>query len=207
MTLAATEAKNHPDIDQEVLPSMKLGQWDTARPLALAAGRAAGLSTKGSEGFIYDKKSGLTAYVLHNPASSPKEVRLVFGGTTSGKSTGGLNKRSLLNGGFTLKQWIANAKNAVLGKTPDSYKQAKILTDKVLQMMDANPRYQGFKLTVSGHSKGGGEAAYAALARDKPLEAICFSSAEMGREMHDSLTSEQKANASRYVTHYNIQGI
>ena len=73
-------------------------------------------------------------------------------------------------------------------------------------MMEANPRYDGFKLTVSGHSKGGGEAAYAALSRDKPLEAICFSSAEMGREMHDSLTSEQKANASRYVTHYNIKG-
>lgn len=203
---AALQAENHPDLSSDDVKDMKLGEWDTARPLALAAGKAAGLSTKGSKGFIYDKKSGLTAYVMHNPTSSPKEVRIVFGGTTSGKSAGGLEKRNLLNGGFALKQWIANAKNAVLGQTPDSYRQARELTMKVQQMMAADPRYQDFQLTVSGHSKGGGEAAYATLSQKPPVHAICFSSAELGRGMRESFTDEQKAHATRYVTHYNIKG-
>lgn len=184
-----------------------LGNWDTARPLALAAGKAAGLSTKGSDGFIYDEKSGLTAYVLQNPSAKPNpEVRLVFGGTTSGIKTGGLAKRSLLNGGFTLKQWIANAKNAVFGTIPDSYKQASELTGKLQAMMALDPQYKDFTLTVSGHSKGGGEASYAALSQKEPVHAICFSSAELGKQMQASIPEETKANAASFVSHYYVEG-
>ena len=183
----------------------KLGSWDLAKPLALAAGKATGLSTKGSEGFIYDKKSGLTAYLLHNP-TTPGEVRLVFGGTTSGKNAGGMEKRSLLNGGFTLKQWVANAKNAVLGKVPDSFTQAKNLTTQVQNMMANDPRYEGYKLTLSGHSKGGAEASYAALTRIPPIEATCFSSAELGQEARANIPRENKEKADSFVRHYKIKG-
>ena len=199
--------ENHTEVDPEVGKHLNFGQWDTARPLALAAGNAAGLSTKGSEGFIYDKKSGLTAYILHNPTSVPKpEVRLVFGGTTSGKATGGLVKRSLSNRGFTLRQWIANAKNALLGKAPDSYKQASELTQKVQSLMAADPKYKDYTFSVSGHSKGGGEAAYAALSQKEPVHAICFSSAELGRKLRESIPEERKANAAAHVQHYYIEG-
>ncbi|USE35054.1 hypothetical protein [Endozoicomonas sp. SCSIO W0465] len=202
---SATEmVKSQPGIDPEVAKHLNFGQWDTARPLALDAAKVTGLSVKGSEGLIHDKKSGLTAYILHNPVT--KEVRLVFGGTTSGESTGGLGKRALLNGIFSLNQWIANAKNAVLGKTPDSYEQARQLTQNVQMMVASDPVYNGFTFTVSGHSKGGGEAAYAALSLDKPVKAICFSSAELGKEMRDSIPEKTKAQAARYITHYNIQG-
>ena len=105
-----------------------------------------------------------------------------------------------------MKQWVANAKNAAFGKTPDSYKQAKELASKVQNMMAVDPTYKDFTLTISGHSKGGGEAAYAALSLKEPVQAICFSSAELGRTMHKSFSEEQKANASRYITHYNIEG-
>ena len=200
-------SENHPTIDPEDGKHLKSGQWDTARPLALAAGKATGLSTKGSEGFVYDKKSGLTAYILHNPTSKPKpEVRLVFGGTTSGETTGGLVKRSLLNRGFTLRQWIANGKNAVLGKAPDSYRQASELTQKIQRLMATDPKYKDYTLTVSGHSKGGGEAAYAALSQKEPVRAICFSSAELGKEMRESIPEETRANAAAHIHHYYIEG-
>ena len=200
----AKATETNQKVDAEFFSPHK--NWDTARPLALLAGKAAGLSVKGSEGFIYDKKSGLTAYVLHNNTLSPPEVRLIFGGTSSGKKTGGLFKRSILNGRFSLNQWIANAKNALFGKVPDSYTQAKVITKKLQLVMQTDPHYQNAKLIISGHSKGGGEAAYAALSQAQPPEAICFSSAELGKGVLQSLSETSKANAARYVSHYNIQG-
>ncbi|WP_263078885.1 hypothetical protein [Endozoicomonas sp. Mp262] len=183
-----------------------MAYWDTARELAQDAGKAAGIPTKGAKGFIFDKKSGLTAYVLQNASTVPPEIRVVFGGTTSGEHTGGLGKRSLLNGAFSLRQWIANAKNALLGQTPDSYRQAAEITQHVQNMIKTDPRYTGFELKVSGHSKGGGEAEYAALCLEDPVEAICFSSAELGKAMRGDISEERKATAARYVTHYKIKG-
>ena len=115
-------------------------------------------------------------------------------------------KRSLLNGGFTLKQWIANGKNAALGKTPDSYKQASELTRHVMDLMAKDPKYKDYSFSVSGHSKGGGEAAYAALTQKEPVDAICFSSAELGKEMRESIPEEKRANAASHIHHYYIEG-
>ena len=194
------------ETDEKKIPGM--GSWDLAKPLALAAGNATGLSTKGAEGFIYDKKSGLTAYVFQNPKAVPPEVRIVFGGTTSGKSAGGMEKRSLLNGRFTLNQWIANAKNAVRGKVPDSFQQARELTTQVQRMMLLDKKYADCKLVVSGHSKGGAEASFAALTQKAPLEAVCFSSAELGRDARALIPDEYKENESilKKVRHYKIKG-
>ena len=182
--------------------------WDLARLLALAAGNASGLSTKGAEGFIFDKKSGLTAYVLQNPKAIPPEVRIIFGGTSSGEKSGGMEKRSLLNGRFTLNQWVANIKNAVGGKIPDSYHQAREVTKNVQKIMQNDSKYQDFKLIVSGHSKGGGEASFAALTQKQPLEAVCFSSAELGREARAMIPDQYKQdeNILNKVRHYKIKG-
>ncbi len=200
--------------------SISRGTWELAKPLATDAGKAAQLSVKGSKGFVYDKKTGLTAYVFYKGvpkgSSARPEVRIVFGGTTSGKKTGGLVKRLLLNRTFSLKQWIANGKNALLGKIPDSYKQAEAFTKKVQDLISKDEKYEGAELSVSGHSKGGGEAAFAAIslnkdslnagANTKPIQAICFSSTELGSNIHDNFSEWQKDNASRHVTHYHIEG-
>ncbi|MCK5894980.1 MAG: DUF2974 domain-containing protein [Endozoicomonadaceae bacterium] len=182
----------------------KTESWDLARPLSLDAGKSAGLSTKGSKGFIYDKKTGLTAYILQNPKT--KTVTLVLGGTTSGKHAGGMMKRNVLNGAFALKQWVSNVENAIFNKVPKSYTQAKELTTTVKTLMDSDPKYKGFTLTLSGHSKGGGEASYAALSQDPPLSAKCFSSAELGSKLRGKISDDNKAKATECIQHYAIKG-
>ncbi|MDP0587774.1 MAG: hypothetical protein QS748_00595 [Candidatus Endonucleobacter bathymodioli] len=194
----------HQNIEKLTVGANKKESWDLARNLALDAGKGADLSTKGSKGFIYDKKSGLTAYILHNPKS--KEVRLVFGGTSSGKHTGGIIRRSVLNGAFSLPQWLGNYKNAISNKIPKSYVQAKKLTNIVKAKMESDPNYQGYTLKLSGHSKGAGEAAYAALSQDKPLQALCFSSAQLGSKMREDISDTNKEKAPECISHYAIQG-
>lgn len=194
----------HQNIDKLADKTTKTESWDLARTLALDAGKAVGLSTKGSKGFIYDEKSGLTAYILQNPKS--KEVRLVFGGTSSGKHAGGLVRRSVLNGGFALPQWLGNFKNAISNKVPTSYTQAKELASAVKSQMASDPSYQGFTLKLSGHSKGGGEASYAALSQEEPLQAICFSSAQLGSKMREGISEANKEKAGECISHYAVKG-
>ncbi len=180
-------------------------QWSPDLTLGKELATKANFAFKEDTGLIYDQKSGLTAYVMKNPET--QELRLVFGGTTSGKKAGGMNKRMLFNAKFTLKQWIANGKNAVLGKTPDSYRQARVLTDNLLAAIKApNSGVQDYTLKLSGHSKGAGEATYAALAREQPIPAICFGSAQLGSGLQKEIPATSQALATDYVSHYNIKG-
>ncbi|MDP0561450.1 MAG: hypothetical protein QS721_03585 [Candidatus Endonucleobacter sp. (ex Gigantidas childressi)] len=186
--------------------STPIPSWHLAKPLALQAGKGANLSTSGSEAFIYNKKSGLTAYVFQNNKTKPPEIRIIFGGTSTGKHVGGLITRTIRNSGSSLKQWVANGINALRGRVPRSYKDAKKLTETVQKIMQNDSMYKNFKLSVSGHSKGGGEASFAAISLKEPVEAICFSSAELGKDMHNILSDKQKRNAHTHVTHYKIKG-
>jgi len=187
--------------------------WDTARELSSHVAVGTGLKSVGHQGLMYDKKSGLTAYVLQNPAQ--KELRVVFGGTTSGKHFGGLGSRQINNSLFTANHWRANVKNATSNSVPDSYKQAAEVTQAVIDMAKSHPSYKEYTVKTSGHSKGGGEAAFAALKSSGqkqpdgtvvPTKAICFSSAEFGRGIISSLTEDEKAIAVDSVVHYNISG-
>ncbi|WP_194842453.1 hypothetical protein [Endozoicomonas sp. OPT23] len=182
----------------------RVGNWGVERDLTSKLAESGGFGTQDKSGLIYDKKTGLTAYVMKNPET--QELRLVFGGTTSGKKAGGIGKRMFGNAAFTFRQWVANGKNAVLGKTPDSYQQAKALTNKLLELQSSTPELSSYELKLSGHSKGAGEATYAALARDKPLKAICFGSAQLGRSMQKEIPEENRKDSSLFITHFNIKG-
>lgn len=131
-------------------------------------------------------KSGLTAYLFTN--ESTREARIVFGGTTSGEKAGDLNTRTLGNLATTAKQWLANIKN-VFSRTPDSYKEAAKLVSDLKDQLPA-----GYALSVSGHSKGGGESAYAAMMlgakTGEPVKSINFSSAELGAKLKQNIASE-----------------
>ena len=145
------------------------GHWQPSSKLAAEIASDAGLTISTDEpGFLYDRKSGLTAYVLHNPDQN--EVRLVFGGTTSGLKAGGFMKRSKANMKFSAKQWKANIKNALGRGIPDSFIQAKQLTASLYEKLPVSSGFQNCTLKLSGHSKGGAEASYAALSMEPPLE-------------------------------------
>lgn len=163
------------------------------------------LSLNDGTGLIHDKQSGLTAYILVNMME--KEIRVVFGGSSSGQWTGDLTRRCLYNAWTSLRQWQANLQNAFFNKIPTSYKQAAHLTRAVIAYTHkaSNP-YQGYRIITSGHSKGGGEATFAALKQDPMLTAYCFGSAELGAGL---LASTQKSPAQLNeadITHYNIAG-
>ena len=181
------------------------GKWEIATDLSIKLAESGGLKLREDTGLISDKSTGLVAMVVKNPET--QEIRLIFGGTTSGAKEGGLNKRMILNGASTLQQWRANIGNAVFGKTPRSYCQAKVCTDELVRLTTAEGSpYKDYNIVLSGHSKGAGEATYAALNREHPLKAECFCSAQLGSGMQKELPEESKRNAGQYVTHYNIKG-
>ena len=181
-----------------------IGYWQIAQDIAEAAGEASGLSVDKKQGFIFDRDSGLTAYVLVNRIQ--QQVRLIFGGTSSGETTGGLNIRSLFNSTFTFKQWVANAQNTLRFERPVSYLQAKELTEEVIFFLDFLNDYRDYQLILSGHSKGGGEATYSALCQQTPVQAICFASAELGDKLLGDIPTEHRVAASHFITHYLIEG-
>ncbi|ARD38057.1 DUF2974 domain-containing protein [Edwardsiella ictaluri] len=130
-------------------------------------------------------KSGLTAYLFINEET--KEARVVFGGTTSGEKAGDLTARTRGNFAATVRQWLANIKNVFSG-TPDSYREAEQLVKNL------NQELSGYTLSVSGHSKGGGESAYAAMMlgaqTGMPVKSINFSSAELGTQLKRDIADE-----------------
>jgi hypothetical protein len=152
--------------------------WVPSNRLVDAISRDMGLADQqGVEyrnGTLVDNKSGLTATVLANPAR--REVVAAFGGTTSGRKVGthlaarfqpGKNART------SLSQWGTNVK-AGLGRTPRSYAQAAELVARLQENIRTRPEYQGYRLRTVGHSKGGGEATYAALRQAEPVPATVF---------------------------------
>ena len=181
-----------------------IGYWQIADDLAEAAGEAASLEVDKKQAFIFDRDSGLTAYILVNRVQ--QEVRLIFGGTSSGETTGNLNIRSVFNSAFTFRQWVANAQNTLRFERPASYLEAKELAEELIFFLDFLNEYRDYRLVLSGHSKGGGEATYAALCQQSPVKAVCFASAELGDKLLDDIPPEHRVAASHFITHYLIEG-
>ena len=179
-------------------------QWQPACSLALAVGASLDLPVQSEHGFIYDKETGLTAYVLENP--SMHEARLIFGGTASGETARDSNIRTLANSSFALKQWIANAQNTLRFDRPASYLQARALTAELVFFMAFINQYSTFSLTLSGHSKGGGEATYSALTQNQPSNAICYASVELGEKLLTDIPPEHSSKAGDFIIHYLIEG-
>lgn len=161
-----------------------------------------------SDGMI-STSSGLFCYVIKKSLNGHDKYVISFGGTTSGKAAGSFLERSIENAGSTLKQWLANAKNAILGRTPTAYKQAVTLTEYLSQI------YPNDVVETTGHSLGGGIASYAAAmvgTPEKPMAARGFCSAELGSRMQqrilDRVNRDPQAFSSLVsgIRHIKIKG-
>jgi hypothetical protein len=157
------------------------------------------------DGRFYDPDSGLVAQLFVN--ESKKEVSIAFGGTTAGPHKGPLMARLLANPWIMARQWRANISSAsgitvFGGPVPDSYIRAAelgaLMKNHLAQDSDE------WKISVTGHSKGGAEAEYAAL--KNLLPAFCFATPELGKAVL-AAASEVELNAGAHnIRHYFVKG-
>lgn len=191
--------------DQMALP---LG-WAPAGELANQVRGELTLTNHGVDarpGAIVDRGSGLTAVLLRGHGTN--EVVVVFGGTTSGRKTGAtLAERSRPGRNFmsTLSQWGANL-CAGLGGTPRSYRQADALLAAVQRRLATDPAWAGHTLRVVGHSKGGGEAMYAALKATTPVPVTAFCPAHLSDRLIRQLPETHLARAKELVRSFSPKG-
>ena len=199
--------------DKQSLPK----GYTTNSDLATLGAQLLGLDELADErhsGTLVDPKSGLTASLLVNEKN--KEIVIVFGGTTSGKKTGGdLLARSRPGKNFmtTLSQWGANFK-AALGGVPKSYKQAADLSEKIQgltknQMRDSElnfSNFSGYNLRLIGHSKGGGEAMYASLKQITPITTVTLCPSHLSDGIVKGLPLENVNQAKEKITSYSPYG-
>ena len=191
--------------DQMALPS----GWAPAGDLATQLRRELTLTNRGVDakpGAIVDRDSGLTAVLLRGHKTN--EVVLVFGGTTAGRKTGAtLAERSRPGRTFmsTLSQWGANL-CAGLGGTPRSYRQAEALLAAVQRRLATDPALAGHTVRVLGHSKGGGEAMYAALKARAPVPVTAFCPAHLSDRLIRQLPEKNLASAKAWVRSFSPKG-
>ncbi len=133
------------------------------------------LKIKGS--LIHDTKSGLVATMFKDKVNG--QVKLVFGGTTAGKNLSFIDGKKLL-----LRQGAADAANFTGASIPMSYQQAAEMTRL------AGEQFGSEKLSLVGHSLGGGLAQYSAAMNQVP--ANCFSTAALGKAALKKLAKEGK---------------
>lgn len=158
-------------------------------------------------GGIIDPKSGLTCFIAVNETT--KEIKVIFGGTTSGlTASDSLMERSWGNRSSGLAQWKANLRG-VFGEPPKSYRQAACIVRGVAKECEPGGDYAGYTVSTVGHSKGAGEAVFAALAQtpkdgEKPIAATGFSSAHLGKTIVKMLPRENLAQAHDRVTHLHV---
>jgi len=78
-------------------------------------------------------------------------------------------------GAMDRMQWLNNIDQAIgTGEVPPAYKQAAELTELIKTTLDKT----GAKLTVAGHSLGGGIANYVGLKHD--IQSVCYNAAPLG---------------------------
>jgi hypothetical protein len=82
-------------------------------------------------------------------------------------------------------QWATNL-NAGLGNLPRSYELAAQVLAAVDGLMDKQP-WCGHTLRTVGHSKGGGEATYAALVQEVPVKAEVFAPSHLSAGLIERL--------------------
>lgn len=151
---------------------------------------------------LVDSTSGLVASVLANPQT--KEVVLAFGGTSAGPTAGDAAKRVMGNFGTMLPQWHANV-SAGLGRLPTSYAQAAALVAALQACMsDPQDTLAGHTLRAVGHSKGGGEASFAALFQPTPIEADVFAPNHLSTGLIDKLPFHNVWRAPDLVRSYTV---
>lgn len=152
-----------------------------------------------------DPHSGLTGYLFVN--HKIREIKIIFGGTTSGKNVSDdySISRLYLNKLSTANQCIVNLQ-AALGVIPQSYKQGAYLTQLVqAQLQLESSPYFGYTARTVGHSLGAGIAVYSALAQILPLSATGFSSAHLGVGLIKKLPKENVNRAENLISHFFVK--
>ncbi|WP_227107709.1 alpha/beta hydrolase family protein [Chromobacterium rhizoryzae] len=156
------------------LDSLRATQWSPDAELARLLAKGSKLEFQPQQARLMDPESGLVAYVFRNKAEG--DIRLVFGGTTSGRGVGGLAQRNLKNLASVARQWRANIGNAAFGGRPACYAQAAQLTRKLQSLAAGLPLMRsgepGYTVSTGGHSLGGGMAAYAAMQLSTPQRPV-----------------------------------
>lgn len=192
------------------LATLEATQWGIDRELASFLSKKSNIKLYPQHGLLNDSKTGLVAYIFHNKIR--QEIRLVFGGTTSGEAVSGGAPRYMKNPRTFINQCNANINN-VFGDIPACYKQASQLLHH-LQLLMQHEKWQKYSLSTSGHSLGGGLAAYSALkvsTTEKAIRAECFSSAQLGLGLQNDLLAQYSnlANLKKVkanINHYYIDG-
>jgi hypothetical protein len=144
--------------------------------------------------------SGLTACVLVN--DELKQVVLAFGGTTSG-ATASIDVLARIRPNVTNlgMQCMANV-TAGLGWAPQSYLQADALAKALAEQLAPT----GYGLRLVGHSKGGGEASFAALMSKPPLPANVFNPAHLSAGLVAMLPRHDETEVHDTVHAYSVEG-
>jgi hypothetical protein len=180
------------------------GDWAPSSELsahlrtALSLPRESGVDS--GFGTLVDDRSGLVATILVSPTA--KEVVVAFGGTTSGRVAGGALDRVFGNVAMSITQWASNV-SAGWGRLPRNYAQAAQLLGVLGGMLEQAP-WQGYTLRAVGHSKGAGEATYAALAQSTPLRADVFAPAHLSVGLIERLPAANVRRAVDLVRAYSV---
>lgn len=185
-------------------------QWGIDRELARFVSKMTNIKLYPQDGLLEDSHTGLVAYIFRNKVE--REIRLVFGGTTSGHGVSGGAPSYIKNINNFIKQCEANVHN-VFGGVPACYKQAVQLMHNLQQLVQMDGEWNGYRLSTSGHSLGGGLAAYAALkvsSKENVILAECFSSAQFGRGLQRDLLKQHGSvdleKAMHNVNHHYVEG-
>lgn len=190
--------------------TLEATQWGIERELARFLSKKTNIKLNPQHGLLNDSKTGLVAYIFHNKIR--QEIRLVFGGTTSGEAVSGGAPRYMKNPRTFINQCNANIDN-VFGDIPACYKQASQLLHH-LQLLMQHEKWQKYTLSTSGHSLGGGLAAYSALkvsTTEKTIRAEYFCSAQLGLGLQKDLLAQYSnlANLKKvkeHINHYYVDG-
>jgi hypothetical protein len=159
------------------------------------------------DGRLCDMRSGLMMQIFENEKT--QSLTLAFGGTSAGNQKGPLVSRLLWNPLITARQWSANISSAtgismVDGPVPDSYIKAARLAAVVEQHVNGGDAKEKWHISLTGHSKGGAEAEYAALTNRLP--AVCFSTPELSRTLLKTLSTQQLEAGRENIRHYFVEG-
>ena len=161
---------------------------------------------------LIDPKTGFVATIMQN--SETQEVKIVFGGTTSGEVAGGLVKRNKGNLGIIKQQWKANLQSALANKIPECYQQASQVVTNLRELMAQDDNLKCYELVCTGHSLGAGMAQWAAAmnsSKDNIIKADCFCSAQLNSKMLSEIQTKHHSTGAlpkvlAAIQHYKIKG-
>lgn len=157
----------------------------------------------GGVGTVVDTSTGLVASVLANPTTH--EVVVAFGGTSAGPTAADAAKRVVGNFGTMSTQWKANIA-AGLGILPASYAQAAALVAALQAVVgQGQGPWANHTLRTVGHSKGGGEASFAALFQPVPVRADVFAPNHLSTGLIDLLPFDNVWHAVDLVRCYTVE--